>query len=105
VLGIQRCIRRYGREHHSCSHQFRAAFRNALRARRDYSATAKARGREIAEQAAAAGRMLFVLAGAALRASPLTIAAVSGTILTAALIVTGHCKNWVAWRVRRRKER
>jgi glycerol-3-phosphate acyltransferase PlsY len=49
--------------------------------------------------------MLFVLAGAALRASPLTIAAVSGTILTAALIVTGHCKNWVAWRVRRRKER
>jgi predicted CoA-substrate-specific enzyme activase len=43
--------------------QFRAAFRRALQARRDYTATVKARGRGIAEQAAAAGRMLFVLAG------------------------------------------
>jgi acyl phosphate:glycerol-3-phosphate acyltransferase len=48
--------------------------------------------------------MLLVLAGAALRASPTTIAAVSGTLLTAALIVVGHWKNWVAWRERRQEE-
>jgi glycerol-3-phosphate acyltransferase PlsY len=45
--------------------------------------------------------MLFVLAGAALRASPFTITAVSGTLVTAALIVAGHWKNWVAWRRQR----
>jgi len=42
--------------------------------------------------------MLLVLTWAALRASPFTIASVSGTLLTAALIVAGHWKNWVAWR-------
>ena len=42
--------------------------------------------------------MLVILAGAALHASPFTIASVSGTLLTAALIAAGHRKNWVAWR-------
>jgi glycerol-3-phosphate acyltransferase PlsY len=42
--------------------------------------------------------MLVVLAGAALRASPFTVASVGGTLLSVALIVAGHWKNWVAWR-------
>jgi glycerol-3-phosphate acyltransferase PlsY len=42
--------------------------------------------------------MLLVLVGATLRASPTTIASVSGTLLTAALIVAGHRSNWVHWR-------
>jgi glycerol-3-phosphate acyltransferase PlsY len=46
--------------------------------------------------------MLLVLAGAALRASPLTILSVSGNLLTAALIVTGHRRNWIDWREQRR---
>ena len=45
--------------------------------------------------------MLVVLAGASLRASPLTIVSVGGTLFTAALIVAGHRKNWEAWRKRR----
>jgi len=42
--------------------------------------------------------MLLVLVGATLRASPTTIASVSGTLLTAALIVAGHRSNWANWR-------
>lgn len=49
--------------------------------------------------------MLLVLAGASLRASPLTMVSVGGTLLTAALIVVGHRGNWVAWRKRRRGRR
>ena len=45
--------------------------------------------------------MLGVLAWAALRSSPITIASVAGTILTAALIVAGHRSNWAAWRKQR----
>ena len=41
--------------------------------------------------------MLLVLAGAALHALPTTMVSVSGTLLTAALIVVGHRGNWVAW--------
>jgi hypothetical protein len=44
--------------------------------------------------------MLIVLVGASLRASPLTLASVGGTLLTAALIVAGHRGNWADWRKR-----
>ena len=48
--------------------------------------------------------MLLVMVGTSLRASPLTVASVSGTMLTAALIVAGHYSNWASWRKRRREE-
>ena len=41
--------------------------------------------------------MLLILVEAALHALPTTIVSVSGTVLTAALIVVGHRSNWVAW--------
>ena len=47
--------------------------------------------------------MLLILVGAALRASPLTVVSVSGTLLTAALIVVGHRSNWVSWQEERRR--
>jgi glycerol-3-phosphate acyltransferase PlsY len=45
--------------------------------------------------------MLLVLIGAALRASPFTLASVCGTLLTAALILAGHRSNWANWREHR----
>lgn len=48
--------------------------------------------------------MLLVLVGSSLRASPLTFVSVSGTALTAALIVAGHYSNWAAWQTKKREE-
>ena len=48
--------------------------------------------------------MLGVLVWAALHHSPFTVVSVSGTLLTAAIIMAGHRSNWAAWRKQRQQE-
>jgi len=47
--------------------------------------------------------MVLVLVGATLRISPTSAVSAIGVFVTAALIVAGHKRNWVAWRERRQK--
>jgi len=47
--------------------------------------------------------MVMVLVGATLRVSPSSAVSASGTIITAALIVAGHKRNWVDWWEHRQK--